>query len=227
MYAPLIRRYPGLSPRVRGNRLLAPLRDVLPGSIPACAGEPAPAPPLPAAPPVYPRVCGGTVSAYPLRSPVQGLSPRVRGNQVSGPLRNVGVRSIPACAGEPTAALAVHVLQRVYPRVCGGNPEGGPLQVPPRGSIPACAGEPRDPPPSPTPPQVYPRVCGGTATCCTRSRRKSGLSPRVRGNLLALSAPVPQCGSIPACAGEPRLPLAGSQMAAVYPRVCGGTAAAG
>ena len=52
--------------------------------------------------------------------------------------------------------------------------------------------------------KVYPRVCGGT-----RSLRlliaPTGLSPRVRGNLLA-GLPVTavnQLGSIPACAGEP------------------------
>ena len=50
----------GLSPRVRGNprRPAAGIR--LPGSIPACAGEPITAPSIPVRQGVYPRVCGGT-----------------------------------------------------------------------------------------------------------------------------------------------------------------------
>ena len=50
----------GLSPRVRGNhgRRLAPLD--LPGSIPACAGEPLIGRQPAYCGGVYPRVCGGT-----------------------------------------------------------------------------------------------------------------------------------------------------------------------
>ena len=70
----------GLSPRVRGNpRLRAALRRTA-GSIPACAGEPSPHAPRPAATAVYPRVCGGT-AGYRLGAIGRGgLSPRVRGN---------------------------------------------------------------------------------------------------------------------------------------------------
>ena len=50
----------GLSPRVRGNQGAGDRTPHQPGSIPACAGEPA-APPRSVQPPrVYPRVCGGT-----------------------------------------------------------------------------------------------------------------------------------------------------------------------
>ena len=50
-----------------------------------------------------------------------------------------------------------------------------------------------------------------------------GLSPRVRGNL-HFDYPLVIAGrSIPACAGEPAHPQAGTQPLAVYPRVCGGT----
>ena len=51
----------GLSPRVRGNQLVAVPHIPVVGSIPACAGEPAT--PAGAPPPytVYPRVCGGTM----------------------------------------------------------------------------------------------------------------------------------------------------------------------
>ena len=93
----------GLSPRVRGNPGCGGLLLLLPWSIPACAGEPARRPTPPAAPPVYPRVCGGTrMSIFVSRTAI-GLSPRVRGNreQVYGWHAVYG--SIPACAGEPTS----------------------------------------------------------------------------------------------------------------------------
>ena len=50
-----------------------------------------------------------------------------------------------------------------------------------------------------------------------------GLSPRVRGNRAQRIAGQRSPGSIPACAGEPRIPPAGQPTGGVYPRVCGGT----
>ena len=52
------------------------------GSIPACAGEPAVADCDAYAMPVYPRVCGGTVTGRTEKQESEGLSPRVRGNQL-------------------------------------------------------------------------------------------------------------------------------------------------
>ena len=53
---------PGLSPRVRGNRIDVRDRIGRYGSIPACAGEPPPAARRHPRSGVYPRVCGGTVA---------------------------------------------------------------------------------------------------------------------------------------------------------------------
>ena len=50
----------GLSPRVRGNRRGTVMPDRNIGSIPACAGEPAPFRSEICLTAVYPRVCGGT-----------------------------------------------------------------------------------------------------------------------------------------------------------------------
>ena len=50
----------GLSPRVRGNPGRNLLHHVQQGSIPACAGEPAPGRSTRPGSKVYPRVCGGT-----------------------------------------------------------------------------------------------------------------------------------------------------------------------
>ena len=51
----------------------------------------------------------------------EGLSPRVRGNQITHPPGRVAERSIPACAGEPRSGAGPGSRPRVYPRVCGGT----------------------------------------------------------------------------------------------------------
>ena len=91
----------GLSPRVRGNRPPQTPHPAAARSIPACAGEPT----TPKSPLfliwVYPRVCGGTAVMAVWTAHWAGLSPRVRGNPAPLPVLRIGVRSIPACAGEP------------------------------------------------------------------------------------------------------------------------------
>ena len=111
----------GLSPRVRGNPLYTVNRDVVKGSIPACAGEPDSGDCGPAAQRVYPRVCGGTVTSNAEAIKHNGLSPRVRGNPLGGRFDRGGQRSIPACAGEPRVIAFNAQPIRVYPRVCGGT----------------------------------------------------------------------------------------------------------
>ena len=91
----------GLSPRVRGNLAdpAGPRRP--PGSIPACAGEPAFGRGKIFLFWVYPRVCGGTLRTEHGGITMKGLSP--------------------ACAGEPRPMLFSAFLMPVYPRVCGGT----------------------------------------------------------------------------------------------------------
>ena len=111
----------GLSPRVRGNLNPGWGAGVVPGSIPACAGEPFPASAAAAPRSVYPRVCGGTLSASNFDCLICGLSPRVRGNPLQARSRSGRGRSIPACAGEPKRRTAAAAGRPVYPRVCGGT----------------------------------------------------------------------------------------------------------
>ena len=195
----------GLSPRVRGNRSRCPDPAVEPGSIPACAGEPADSkrpqqmgaglsprvrgePIVSQASPsrdtVYPRVCGGTALAATNTTSMHGLSPRVRGNHCRADVEVINQRSIPACAGEPRAG---HRLSDLF--------------------------------------QVYPRVCGGTSSTVDVSGFEGGLSPRVRGNPLESRSAFEQRRSIPACAGEPTGKPLRIRAEKVYPRVCGGTIA--
>ena len=174
---------------------------------------------------------------------IEGLSPRVRGNQGGWSESFITMRSIPACAGEPTASKPKTTIQEVYPRVCGGT-AGGDLAPGARNglsprvrgnpadrldrhqakrSIPACAGEPGRARRILADAEVYPRVCGGTSIplCC--SATMTGLSPRVRGNLRPRASDRPSAGSIPACAGEPAHTCSSHWPVKVYPRVCGGT----
>ena len=233
----------GLSPRVRGNHDGADRSHRNSGSIPACAGEPSSSNPPTKSARVYPRVCGGTVILYPSDPPLEGLSPRVRGNLQVAAVLNGRNGSIPACAGEPSADGRQHSVRGVYPRVCGGtvgpraaclSPQGlsprvrgNPRRWPPAavqsGSIPACAGEPISFSPLGAAPGVYPRVCGGTKAGMALDRAAQGLSPRVRGNLGSGLLLLWGTGSIPACAGEPARGWLLLEPIGVYPRVCGGT----
>ena len=213
------------------------------GSIPACAGEPSPAPTPKTTNKVYPRVCGGT-EQYNLQAMWgTGLSPRVRGNLPFLLIPAPVFGSIPACAGEPADAHHENHARRVYPRVCGGTVGGGGqieggqgLSPRVRGnrsvarrwltmlrSIPACAGEPLGLTATPWRLSVYPRVCGGTILRPTQSLSLYGLSPRVRGNRVIPADIVMATGSIPACAGEPDECVSHYAFSWVYPRVCGGT----
>ena len=192
----------GLSPRVRGNLVDVRRCGRSTGSIPACAGEPQP--PGRAGHPgeVYPRVCGGTRPERLEAERQYGLSPRVRGNPPRLHDAFAGLRSIPACAGEPVTHAGRRPLGKVYPRVCGGTQ--ALLSKPP-------------------PVTVYPRVCGGTRRFLNGSRFVIGLSPRVRGNRYTNMACSGGNGSIPACAGEPPQGPRARRQLRVYPRVCGGT----
>ena len=233
----------GLSPRVRGNQYVCATCARRRGSIPACAGEPlrmrdvcawaraiyvfhGGTPDMRdvcAWARVYPRVCGGTQQQAELRRQPEGLSPRVRGNQhqVGCPVKSE--RSIPACAWKPLAGLNGWTRVTVYPRVCGGTLFNlGNVWSAAR-SIPACAGEPLIYGGNASLVRVYPRVCGGTMSMTMSFMPRTGLSPRVRGNLPTNHCHDPELGSIPACAGEPPPKHTTNSPPTVYPRVCGGT----
>ena len=200
------------------------LRKGLSPSIPAPAGEPGLANDVGDEVRVYPRACGGTAIG-------------------TAQLAMVGLTgSIPAPAGEPNAAWRCTRSSGwpVYPRACGGYPLSAGRPVYPRAcggtlpqrpiipvrSIPAPAGEPIQPHGNRKDRQVYPRACGGTAVTPRTKPPRSGLSPRLRGNLGRRGAPKLALGSIPAPAGEPSLYTAVSTPGWVYPRACGGTSSA-
>ena len=218
--------YPGLSPRVRGNPGSRCAGRGDPGSIPACTGEPSLSDSIMSCPQVYPRVYGGTRSKLPFCHIYTGLSPRVRGNLFLQGREKPWDGSIPACTGEPRGHGRGGVCGQVYPRVYGGTSvrvelisagtglsprvRGNQTAAPghrrsPR-SIPACTGEPIGSDSRPSSKEVYPRVYGGTRAAHVSWIRGKGLSPRVRGNLVAGRHFRDLPGSIPACTGEPPFP---------------------
>ena len=235
----------GLSPRVRGNRVVVFPVLTGNGSIPARAGEPAAQIRRRSRRTVYPRACGGTRLTHTGTLTLHGLSPRVRGNRVVVFPVLTGNGSIPARAGEPAAQIRRRSRRTVYPRACGGTIDGrrlstgaGGLSPRVRGnlrqciprprwrwSIPARAGEPGRRLPGADWKRVYPRACGGTGGSDPAPKPKNGLSPRVRGNHARCHPFSPSRRSIPARAGEPTVRSCERASVRVYPRACGGTMA--
>ena len=213
----------GLSPRVRGNQPPERVPRLADGSIPASAGEPSSGIGFFSFLGVYPRECGGTAGYDQRAVPVEGLSPRVRGNRRRDAPRVPRRRSIPASAGEPSVTACSPSPHRVYPRECGGTRQDlrgfqRRAGLSPRvrgnratgdgtdvglGSIPASAGEPLSAQVGDDASRVYPRECGGTTTRSKVCLPEAGLSPRVRGNPRHGAGLFGPRGSIPASAGEP------------------------
>src|SRR5690606_36053019 len=102
----------GLSPRVRGNRPRSCRERSRAGTIPACAGEPMENYTPKHLERDYPRVCGGTATATNTVRLLTGLSPLVRGNPNPPKTAVEMYGTIPACAGEPDHAFAVHYFLR-------------------------------------------------------------------------------------------------------------------
>ena len=126
----------------------------------------------------------------------------MRGNRGGSRFQVDRLGSIPAHAGEPPSSDR-------EPRRWG--------------SIPAHAGEPESCRYVRETRRVYPRACGGTLAFWSRTIRRRGLSPRMRGNHgRGVEVPV-SLGSIPAHAGEPAWRARSSTRCGVYPRACGGT----
>ena len=171
----------------------------------------------------YPRVGGETIMRVPSKGPVQGLSPRGRGNR-GLPRRQGEARGpIPAWAGKPYPCRRWWRRPRAYPRVGGETHRhrsrvqrhdglsprgrGNREEVPPvpmrRGPIPAWAGKPRTPSSPGCGSGAYPRVGGETLGPIDAGVVVSGLSPRGRGNHLTVVGRCEETGPIPAWAGKP------------------------
>ena len=90
-------------------------------------------------------------------------------------------------------------------------------------SIPAHAGQPLRRLSSRSCQPVYPRACGATQVRALPSIYADGLSPRMRGNRIAVRSTGTISRSIPAHAGQPSTACRHRGMYRVYPRACGAT----
>ena len=175
----------GLSPRVRGN----PAEDAAPavkqGSIPARAGEPRLRCCLTVHRRVYPRACGGTGTAPAFEDTTEGLSRACGGTRRARSHRSPICGLSPRVRGNPPTHIPRPHSERVYARVVRGSiPPGRPCGPRQAGLSPRVPGNRCSDRISPEFAGVYPRACGGTMdppVPCLRWHR-SGLSPRVRGN---------------------------------------------
>ena len=151
----------------------------------------------------------------------------MRGNRSAHDLSWADFGSIPAHAGKPPGPPCHLTCYRVYPRACGetptfrewvgerqglsprmrGNQGRPPGRGPGCGSIPAHAGKPDQSLKLRALHWVYPRACGETLRTGRCGRSGRGLSPRMRGNLLAKRLKHELKWSIPAHAGKPSLDL--------------------
>ena len=134
-------------------------------------------------------------------------------------------------------------MNRVYPRAYGetfgddlpdrgasglsprlrGNPSASPPPGSAWGSIPALTGKPSACSASASCWRVYPRAYGETLGDAALGNRDTGLSPRLRGNLLARRALQNSRRSIPALTGKPRQVRRRIGCDKVYPRAYGET----
>ena len=91
------------------------------------------------------------------------------------------------------------------------------------GTIPAGAGTPLIEDAKNAMAEDYPRGCGDTHTSGSALTPVTGLSPRVRGHLIAPRRRTGAHGTIPAGAGTPAPPFVQSTNRKDYPRGCGDT----
>ena len=239
-------RHAGLSPRRRGNLVLAIQPHVRYGSIPAQAGEPRSANSPPPPDTVYPRAGGGNrASGASGDGGKAGLSPRRRGGTIVRVVRIDPPEGLsPRRRGEPGLRRRQRRCCRVYPRAGGGTSIGctkpelvsglsprrrGNLALLPQilsltGSIPAQAGEPKGDDRVRGDQGVYPRAGGGEPSEHRSILHRSGVYPRAgRGNLDHRRPCARLLGSIPAQAGEPAVRSRPERHHRVYPRAGGGT----
>ena len=193
----------GPSPRVRGIR--HPLEPPAGwcGSIPAGAGNPAAAPVSSRSGRVHPRGCGES-AGEPERLPGGGgPSPRVRGIRKPPCASTRRAGSIPAGAGNPSAAPSPWIIARVHPRGCGesGDGEAGGAHGP--GPSPRVRGIRSPAERRWTGARVHPRGCGESPGRRFDRPDEAGPSPRVRGIQIQSKVEDDRGGSIPAGAGNP------------------------
>ena len=198
----------GSSPHVRGTLAVRVCRPHNGGIIPACAGNTGSTTPPSLATGDHPRMCGEHDFGLTLAGIEAGSSPHVRETPIVNTGVKIGIRIIPACAGN-TDIIAFNGGQiKDHPRMCGEHhpplqaahrvPGSSPhvrgtlasngVQAPAYGIIPACAGNTHHAAISCRESEDHPRMCGEHAFPDGVIVPASGSSPHVRGTLTSPSA---------------------------------------
>ena len=231
----------GSSPHVRGTRRADRRHRRHDRFIPACAGNtPARRRGLPGRS-VHPRMCGEHFDVVQMEQDLDDSSLHVRGTPGDGGPAALGVRFIPACAGNTEGFELCRYLHPVHPRMCGEHVEAGAVLGASTGSsphvrgtlagagtviehgrfIPACAGNTSRRPRRRLAAPVHPRMCGEHHAPMRGAGVAVGSSPHVRGTRGAVHSRTPLGRFIPACAGNTAPPGPASFPIPVHPRMCG------
>ncbi len=212
----------GSSPHARGTRRGASDGSCTRRIIPACAGNARA--PLPAwrRGADHPRMRGERGAEVRHSVTISGSSPHARGTRGNlGPQR-LGVRIIPACAGNAVNRVPSIRGRSDHPRMrgerCawrhmwrsggGSSPHARGTRcrrrapLPPARIIPACAGNARCLPPSPPPTSDHPRMRGERSITTPNRATRAGSSPHARGTRNRRLRRGADLRIIPACAGN-------------------------
>ncbi len=130
----------GSSPRMRGTRPSVSGSPCRRGIIPADAGNTPPSRSCWPAPADHPRGCGEHHNFESFQDMKQGSSPRMRGTLVIRYGLSLGLRIIPADAGNTFFLWRLGLLKRDHPRGCGEHAVCSRVLACPRGSSPRMRG---------------------------------------------------------------------------------------
>ena len=232
----------GSSPRTRGTHRLARLDGEVGRFIPADAGDTASARSAGDTGSVHPRGRGGHTNGWSTPSRADGSSPRTRGTLERAQVLVVGLRFIPADAGDTPASGACGLGSSVHPRGRGGHPvtsafgglfsgssprTRGTRRRFPRGGevsrfIPADAGDTSPLGTKIMARAVHPRGRGGHPGVIAAEPTADGSSPRTRGTRPDRGSRSMTVRFIPADAGDTVRACNQSSRPTVHPRGRGG-----
>ena len=234
----------GSSPRMRGKRWLVRVWGEAERIIPAHAGQTGRESSRRPLRPDHPRACGANMTGRTRTLHVNGSSPRMRGKQGTGWTSRVGLRIIPAHAGQTSTTVRCDPSCADHPRACGANSlsalwrpalcgssprmRGKRCRRAPRWVrcriIPAHAGQTPADNPVGRLGADHPRACGANVVINLDECYRVGSSPRMRGKL-GLRIRLAWCVRIiPAHAGQTGCQHAGACRIADHPRACGANA---
>ena len=131
---------PGSSPRMRGTRPIATVRDTRPGIIPAYAGNTYGIAESVTGGWDHPRVCGEHVGPPLAISVPEGSSPRMRGTHIIAVNGTATYGIIPAYAGNTQIRPIRGTCLGDHPRVCGEHSQVRYHRIADGGSSPRMRG---------------------------------------------------------------------------------------